>query len=163
MDQNEIKKLVAKYLSEGIELSKIQDILKNKHDANMTFLELRLLASELENIDWAALNPEDETPEEEAPAETDNTDAAEVIDGEPVEDDLSTPEYSGNTTVEVSKLVRPGAVANGSVKFGSGATAEWILDQFGRLSLDKAEGKPTPQDLEEFQLELQKALAGGAV
>jgi hypothetical protein len=28
----------------------------------------------------------------------------------------------------------------------------------GRLGLDKAEGKPTEQDLKEFQEELQKAL-----
>lgn len=160
MDQNEIKKLVAQYLNEGIELSEIQDILKNEHNTNMTFLELRLLASELENVDWAALKQEEET-EEEAKEEDDK------IDDTSTEEDLTTPEgeeaQPGNTVVEVNKLVRPGAVANGSVKFGSGASAEWVLDQFGRLGLDKTQGKPTPEDLEEFQIELQKALAGGAI
>jgi len=64
----------------------------------------------------------------------------------------------GKTTVEVSKVVRPGAVASGSVKFGSGVTAEWVLDQLGRLGLEKASGKPTQQDVKDFQVELQKLL-----
>ena len=65
---------------------------------------------------------------------------------------------TGKTTVEVSPIARPGAVASGSVKFGSGVTAEWMLDQYGRLGLDKPTGKPTEQDIKEFQIELQKAL-----
>jgi hypothetical protein len=142
MGTDESKKIIAKLLADGISLSDIQGILAKDHDIRMTFLELRLIASELENVDWGKFNKE-----------------------EPVDDDKaktkdSTPsqEISGRTVVEISKLVRPGAVASGTVSFGSGAKAEWILDQMGRLGLDKAEGKPTEQDLKEFQEELQKAL-----
>jgi hypothetical protein len=62
----------------------------------------------------------------------------------------------GKTTVELSKIARPGTAASGTVKFGSGVTAEWVIDQFGRLGLDKASGKPDEQDIREFQVELQK-------
>jgi hypothetical protein len=65
----------------------------------------------------------------------------------------------GATVVEVSKLAMPGTVMNGSVKFGSGVTADWFLDQMGRLALDKVEGgKPNEKDIQEFQLELRKML-----
>ena len=70
----------------------------------------------------------------------------------------SSPALRGKTTVELSPLVRPGAIASGSVKFGSGASADWFLDQQGRLGLEKAKGQPDRQDIQEFQIELQKAL-----
>jgi hypothetical protein len=69
-------------------------------------------------------------------------------------------ELIGATVVEVSKLVRPGAALSGSVKFASGVKADWVLDQMGRLGLEKPTGKPTPEDIKEFQVELQKKLRG---
>ena len=68
----------------------------------------------------------------------------------------------GKTVVNVSKLVRPGAVMSGDVKFKSGARAEWSLDPIGRLSLNPAgsSGSPTEEDLQDFQIELQKSLQG---
>ena len=63
--------------------------------------------------------------------------------------------------VEINKIARPGAVLSGSVKFASGASAQWVLDQFGRLMFENAKGKPTKEDLVEFQEELQKKVSGG--
>ncbi|MCF6175237.1 MAG: hypothetical protein L3J71_05690 [Victivallaceae bacterium] len=140
MDNNEIKKFMAKELNEGTSLSDIQKLLADEHETKITFLDLRILASELENIEWE--KPEEPAEEEEAEAEVEQ------------------PEATG-TVVEVSKLIRPGAVANGSVKFASGATAEWILNQQGQLGLDKAKGEPTEDDIKEFQVELQKVFAQG--
>ena len=54
------------------------------------------------------------------------------------------------------RRAKPGTVANGSVKFGSGVTADWYLDQTGRLGLTNNTGKPTETDIMEFQEELQK-------
>jgi DNA-binding transcriptional MerR regulator len=166
MEEIEIKKIVAQKLSEGISLSDIQKQLSDEHDVKMTFLDLRLLASELENVDWESFNKEEETPEE-----TDELDEAVDSPGEDTmhedgdyqaaDEALDAP--SGGTVVELSKLARPGAVASGSVKFGSGASAEWILDQMGRLALSNASGEPTQDDIQEFQMELQKALTGGGV
>ena len=58
--------------------------------------------------------------------------------------------------MEKSGLVRPGALASGTVSFGSGAKAEWIVDQMGRLGLENVVGEPTEEDFAEFQQELRK-------
>lgn len=151
MESIEIKKIVAEQLAKGVELSDIQTILNKEHNVNMTFLELRLLASELDQVDWGQFNKEEEKKDEKA-----GTDDDLAEDGEE-----SSLDGDGQTVVEVSKIARPGAVMSGSVKFASGASAEWVLDQFGRLGLEKSQGKPTPEDLEQFQTELQKQLTGG--
>ena len=106
----------------------------------MTFLELRLLASEIENIDWTKNEKEIEQKKEDK------------------ENSEETEEASGKTVVEINRLARPGIAMHGTVKFASGASADWILDQAGRLGFEKSDGKPTPEDIQEFQEELQKSL-----
>ena len=172
MDQKQIKEFIAQKVPEGYSLSKIQDMLKEQ-GVHITFMELRLLASEIEEGVWkkteeakaaaepvkdiapAAADPEDADafPEEEPPA----PEAAPIPESAPNAADQSAPAAPrGKTTVELSKIARPGTAASGTVKFGSGVTAEWVVDQFGRLGLDKASGKPDQQDIQEFQMELQK-------
>ncbi len=164
MNQQQIKDFIAQKVPEGLSLSKIQDLLKEQ-GVHITFMELRLLASEIEEKVWK------QTEKEEAPAEPAPQDlAAPAADN--AEDDLpdepvpppapaEPPQNApgaprGKTVVELSKIARPGAAASGSVTFGSGVTAEWLIDQFGRLSLDNPSGKPDQQDIKEFQIELQK-------
>lgn len=148
MKQDEIKKIVAEKLNGGIGLSEIQKILADEHQVKMTFLELRLLASELENIQW-------EKPEEPKEEEEDEEEAA-------PENLVEQSAGNGQTTVEISRLARPGAMMHGSVKFASGPTAEWILDSRGQLGLDKLNGgEPTEDDIKEFQAELQQAISNG--
>lgn len=172
MDNNKIKTIVAELTAKGLSLSDIQKILVNDYKLQITFLDLRILASELENVDWDANSKK--TKEEAAPAPKADAEASEESDlseedstVEPAEEnagaDLSqNQEGKGTTVVELSKLVRPGAVANGTVKFASGVTAEWILDQYGRLGLDKPTGKPDQNDIAEFQKELQRILSSMA-
>ncbi len=171
MDQKQIKEFIAQKVPEGYSLSKIQDMLKEQ-GVHITFMELRLLASEIEEQVWKkteetkaaaepvkdiapAAEPAEEAeafPEEEPPAP-----AAPMQEPEPTAADQAAPAAPrGKTTVELSKIARPGTAASGTVKFGSGVTAEWVVDQFGRLGLDKASGKPDQQDIQEFQVELQK-------
>lgn len=146
MKQNELKKIIAEKLNSGIGLSEIQKILADEYQVKMTFLELRLLASELENIQWEKPEEPKEEPEEEDVPENLVEQSAE----------------NGTTTVEISRLARPGAMLHGSVKFASGPTAEWILDNRGQLGLDKLSGgEPTEDDIKEFQVELQKAISSG--
>ena len=168
MDQKQIKDFIAKKVPEGYSLSKIQDMLKEQN-VNITFMELRLLASEIEESVWKKSEPEEpKKPEpdaadlsadadQELPADLEGEDDS--LSGEPQENEKGKGAIAGKTVVELSKIVRPGAVASGTVKFGSGVTAEWILDQTGRLGLDKPTGKPTEQDIREFQVELQKLFA----
>ena len=143
MNQHELKNFVAAELKKRTSLSDIQKLLSDEHQYKITFLELRLLASELEEI--------------VAKMADDDRKAAAVKKAEEPKEEEKIP--ASKTRVEISKLARPGSLANGTVQFASGASAEWVLDHYGRLGLDKAKGKPTEADLKEFQTELQEQLA----
>ena len=152
MDEMTVKRFVAKKLHEGIKLSDIQNMLAEELECKMTFLELRLMAAELEDVDWEKFDPaEKKDPAEEAEAPAENSAATE----NPAENEAA-PAAAGKTTVELSRLTRPGAMAHGTVNFGSGASAEWLIDEMGRLGLDKVSGEPTENDIAEFQTELRK-------
>lgn len=169
MDQKQIKDFIARKVPEGYSLSKIQDMLKEQ-GVHITFMELRLLASEIEEQVWKQTEKEDTPPPAEEPAADMPQEEAMDADAVPEEEQAPIPPAAphpdapaaprGKTVVELSKIARPGAAASGTVKFGSGVTAEWIIDQMGRLGLDKASGQPDQQDIREFQMELQKLFAG---
>lgn len=149
--ENDIKIFMASRIAEGISLSDIQNEVNEKFQLSMTYMDIRILAAGLD-IDWqakAAAKAEEEkkeeenAPEEAAPAEP------------PAETD-------GKTVVEISKLMRPGTALSGSVKFASGATADWYIDQTGRLGLENLVGnQPSQDDIQQFQVELEKAVYGG--
>ena len=167
MDQNKIKEFIAQKVPEGYSLSKIQDMLKEQ-GVHITFMELRLLASEIEESVWKKTEKADEPPApapepaQEQPAIPEDQEAlpeeeAPVPPAEPeAPADAAPAAPRGKTVVELSKIARPGAAASGTVKFGSGVTAEWVVDAYGRLGLENASGKPDRQDIQEFQMELQK-------
>ena len=152
---NEIKKFMAQKIKEDVSLSEIQKLIEEKFKKRMTFLDVRLMASTLDSIDW------DEEAAKETAAEKAEKEAAES-EKELEESDTANEVSGGKCIVELSKLVKPGAVAHGSVKFPSGASGSWILDQMGRLGMEKAEGEPTEDDLKAFQMELQKIFSKGA-
>ena len=164
MDNTAIKKFIAERVAEGVSLSKIQDELTAQGN-KMTFMELRLLASEIENDIFKQQEaPAEPAPEETpAPAQDAAPAAAEAAPAAPAQDAAAPAEEAnkvrGNTTVTVSPIQRPGYYATGTVKFGSDAEAEWFLDQSGRLGLDPTNDmKPDQQDIAEFQQELRKAV-----
>lgn len=141
-DDLAVKRFVAQKLHEGIALPEIQKLLAEELNCRMTFLDLRLLAAELEDVDWKQFDPK-----EPVKTEKDDADDADGVDAVPV---------GGATQVEISQLARPGALAHGTVRFASGASAEWLIDQMGRLGLDKVSGEPTETDFSEFQAELKR-------
>jgi hypothetical protein len=146
-NENEIKKFMAKKIKEEISLAEIQKLIEEKFKKRMTFLDVRLMASTLDSIDW----------EKEAAKETAEDKAAKEAeeDEKTLEEGDAPVEGEGKCLVELSKLVKPGSVAHGSVKFPSGASGNWMLDQSGRLGMEKTEGEPTEDDLKAFQTELQ--------
>ncbi|MDD5596724.1 MAG: hypothetical protein PHV82_02190 [Victivallaceae bacterium] len=146
--ENDIKKFMAQKLGEGLSLAEIQKLIEEKFNKRMTFLDIRLMASALDTVDW-----EKEAAREKAEAEKD----PETAD-KPEKD---TADKKGKCVVELSKLVKPGAVAHGSVKFPSGVSGNWVLDQMGRLGMEKNTGEPTEADLKAFQKELQKLFSRG--
>ena len=139
-----MKKFIAEKIAEETPLAEIQKALNQQFGTKLTFLEVRLLASELDSIDWSkkaekAPAPQEENASEKAEAVTPEADAT-----------------NGKTIIEMSKIERPGIMASGSVKFISGVSAEWMIDNTGRCGLDKVNGKPTEEDFMDFQKELQK-------
>ena len=151
MDDMTIKRFVAQKLQEGVKLSDIQTMLADELQCRMTFLELRLLAAELEDVDWSKFDPQEKKAEEPA------AEAAPAADDDAAEPAAeAAPAAAGSTVVELSRLSRPGAMAHGTVTFASGVTAEWLIDEMGRLGLDKVSGQPTEQDIQDFQVELRK-------
>ena len=175
MTHDEIKQFIADRTREGNNLSRIQDMLAEQ-GVKMTFMELRLIASEIETSFWQKAEPAPEpAPEEKAPAAP--ADAAQVDDGGfPDEDaagqvppeapaqeapagDAGEAAPRGRTSVTVDQLQRPGFLATGTVTFGSGASGNWCLDQMGRVMFEKLNGKPDRIDIQEFQMELQRVFA----
>jgi len=175
MTHDEIKAFIAARTREGHNLSKIQDMLAEQ-GVKMTFMELRLIASEIETSFWQQAEPQPEpAPEAEKPAQDampeeedlpadgpgaeqlPPDDAAPAEEAPAADDGKTAPR--GRTTVTIDQLARPGFLATGGVSFGSGASGNWCLDQMGRLMFEKLEGKPDRQDLQEFQLELQRMFA----
>ena len=150
----EIKKFMAQKIKEEVSLADIQKLIEEKFKKRMTFLDVRLMASSLDSIDWeqeaAKKTAEKEAEKEAAEAEKNAGEAEAPADA------------AGQCVVELSKLVKPGAVAHGSVKFPSGASGNWLLDHTGRLGMEKVEGEPTEDDLQAFQTELQNMFSKGA-
>lgn len=70
------------------------------------------------------------------------------------------PSGAGKVTVDVDRVVRPGAVVSGSVTFSDGASTKWAMDQYGRLMLDagKKGSQPSGADVQAFQQELSRQL-----
>ena len=157
--ENNIKIFMAEKIAAGVSLSDIQNMVNAEFKQNLTYMDIRIMASELE-IDWQQLNPQkeaavedvtaveaakktEEVPAEEAPAE-------EAAPGMP---DLS------DTKIEISKIARPGMMFSGSVTLANGSTADWYLDNMGRLGVDNLQGdQPGQEDIEKFQIALQLEL-----
>ena len=146
MNDIEIKKFMAERLDAGASLSDIQKEIQEKFKRKMSYMDVRIMASTLENIDWTKNDPVEV-----------EKDQNEELDLEASE----TEPGDGTTTVEISKLVRPGAAMSGTVKFASGAKADWILDQRGGLGFDNVVGKPSEEDTKAFVAELQKMVQSG--
>lgn len=170
MTQQEIKAFIADGIAQGLSLSKIQDAL-TAEGTHITYMELRLLASEIEVSQLEKLDkPKAKPAAPAAPAEPAPVPGMEEGDDE----ELTPPEApaalsageaapetapaAGKTVVEVNPIAKPGFLVHGSVKFASGVTADWFLDQDYRLGLSNNSGKPTETDIMEFQKELQKVL-----
>ena len=157
----EIKRFMAEQLQQGLSLSEIQQLVNDKFKVKMTYMDIRILASELDTIDWKALDPRAQAEaakkaKEEAEAKAAEAAALGPEAAEDVPGTAAAPAGQGSTVVELSKIARPGMMLSGTVKFASGSTADWYVDQMGRLGLENLKGeKPTPEDVEAFQIELE--------
>jgi hypothetical protein len=139
------RQAVAAWINDGLKLSEIQKRLESDFGFRVTYLEVRLLVDDLK------LQPKDPPP----PAKP-----AAPVAPETVEEAPAGLPGAGNVSVTVDQLTKPGALVSGKAKFSDGKSADWFLDQTGRLGLAPAEKgyKPPAADLQEFQLVLQAEL-----
>ena len=142
------------WVEEGKGLSDIQKLLKEEFEMNLTFMDVRFLVSDQElrlkalkkqKLDEAVAMEEGGQPE--PPGDEYTLEEEEASSGKGV-------------SVEVDKVVRPGATASGSVTFSNGKKAEWHIDQYGQLGIVPPEEgfQPPEADIQEFQVELRNAL-----
>ena len=151
---------VGKWVEEGLKLSEIQSKLASEFGIRVTYMELRFLLDDLK------LKPKDKEPPA-APTLASKPPApggpAAKQPPPPAEDELEEEPAGagGGVSVNVDQVTRPGALVSGKVTFSDGQTADWYLDQAGRLGVvAKQQGyKPSQADLMAFQAELQNELA----
>lgn len=155
------KKTVAAWINEGAKLNDIQKRLAAEFAITLTYMEVRMLVDDLKVM------PKDPPPPPAPPKAPEPVPLQVMPDEEPPlaadvpgAEEASTDLTGGRVTVTVDKLTRPGALVSGGVTFRDGVTAQWYLDQQGRLGLASSkEGyKPAAADVQAFQIELDKEL-----
>ncbi|MEO8353262.1 MAG: hypothetical protein ABI680_16155 [Chthoniobacteraceae bacterium] len=158
---DEQKKLVAAWIEEGLKPSDIQSRLESEFNLRVTYMDVRFL------IDDLKLMPKDPEPPP-APVETPPAESAPApapagapaVENSSITDD-SIPSTGGGVSVKVDSITRPGAMVSGRVTFSDGKTAEWYLDQMGRLGMVPPEPgyRPAEKDVTEFQAALERELS----
>ena len=158
--EKELERQIAAYMTEelakGTGLSELQTLVNEKFDQHLTYMEIRIIASELQ-VDWNANDPKaaaaaKEKAKREEEAKKAEAEAEKAAEGAPSQG-------AGKTTVTVNKINPPGTLASGTVTFASGSTADWYVDQTGRPGIDNLKGNPpTREEAQAFMMELQKVL-----
>jgi hypothetical protein len=146
------KQDVRNWLAEGSSLSDVQKRLREEHQIAMTYMDVRLMVLEL----GAAVKDKPQPKPVDAPSTTDADPQNATVDELPGSD--GTP---GGVSVTADRVVQAGALASGTVTFSDGVTANWMLDQTGRLGLSSTSQpgyRPSPEDVQAFQIELQAKL-----
>jgi len=148
---------VTAWVLQGAKLSEIQTRLAEEFKIKLTYMEVRFLVDDLK---LKLKDPEPPKVVEPPPAAKPAAAPAaskQTLSGK----EASLPSGGGKVSVGVDQITRPGAIVSGKVTFSDGQTADWHLDQTGRLVLvSKQQGyKPSPADVQDFQIALQQEVA----
>jgi hypothetical protein len=146
------KAAVTQWIQEGHSLADVQRLLREDYEISMTYMDLRFL---VDDLDIAVVEEEAEVIEApEAEAEEDAT-------AEPSEAELVDEGGNGSVTVDVDAIMRPGSLVSGTVVFSDGVSLGWQLSAAGQLGLipgDDPEYRPSPEDVQSFQSQLEEVL-----
>jgi hypothetical protein len=144
----EQKKLVAAWVTEGASLAEVQRRLKEELALTATYMDVRFLVDDLQ------LQLKEQPKQSEAVDRL----AAAKQEGETAR----TGPPPGGVSVTMDTITKPQALVSGKVTFSDGETAEWMLDQTGRLGLNPATPgyRPSEADVMTFQQELQRVVQG---
>ena len=149
------KSAVAVWITDGKSLADVQKHLREKYSISMTYMDVRFLVDDL-NITFAE-------PEDDDAIDEDSEKEAEDVKAEDVKSEDAEAEMVNDTgvSVEVDTLMRPGALVSGSVTFSDGKLLNWQLSSTGQLGLlpgDDPDYRPSPEDVQSFQDQLQEVL-----
>lgn len=135
---------VRQWIAEGLKLSDVQKRLETEFGLRPTYMEVRFLVDDLKVM------PKDPEP----PKVPEKTEAPLATATEPA------PSALGGVRVTVDAVTRPNAMVSGRVVFSDGEGAAWLVDQYGRPGLvaDTKAYRPSPADMQEFQVLLEKEL-----
>ena len=146
-------KQLREWATEGKSLSEIQKRMEMDLGLRVTYMELRFLMDDY--------SIEQGSPEKKAPVKNGEPKMESKADvSEVPAEEAQDAELAGGVTVDVDPIVRPGAILSGGVVFGDGVKAKWYLDQMGRLGLDGVAKnyRPSDEDVQDFQMQLQRIL-----
>jgi hypothetical protein len=140
---------VSAWVAEGATLSQIQERLSSQLEVSMTYMDVRFL---VDDLNLALVEKEEPKPPEVAAAEEAPAEAAAPA--------APTAQGAGVVTVEVDTIAQPHAMVSGLVTFSDGEKADWYIDHQGRPGMAaRTPGyRPTPQDINDFQVKLDAAL-----
>lgn len=151
---------VAGWVTEGLKLSEIQSRLASELGVKLTYMEARFLVDDLK---LTLKDPEPPKPiapigsDAKLPADKLDASKGTALPPAPTEPALG----GGKVSVTVDQVTRPGSLVSGKVTFSDGQTADWYLDQMGRLGLAPRQPgyKPVPADIQQFQIALESEMA----
>jgi hypothetical protein len=148
----EQRQRVTEWILEGAKLAEIQKRLLEL-GVKLTYMEVRFLVDDLKLTPKDPEPPKVVAPPAAAPAKltAEKTPAPEG----------TLPASGGQVSVSVDQLTKPGTMISGKVTFSDGQIADWYLDQTGRLGVVPAQQgyKPSPADVQQFQIALQQEVA----
>lgn len=149
------KSAVKKWVDEGCGLNEIQRRLASEFQLNLTYMDVRFLVIDL-GLEIKEQKRAAPIPTLQAPP----AGAGPAPAPPPLGDEGDEGVGGGGVQVELDRITRPGAVISGTVTFSDGTAAKWMLDQQGRLGLDagKPGYRPSPEDVQEFQMILSQKL-----
>ena len=157
--EQQIAAFMSEELAKGTSLSQLHGMVNEKFQTHLTYMEIRIIASELQ-VDWNANDPKAIATAKEKAKKEEEARAAEAEAAMAAENgEAPAGDAPGKCVVTVNKVNPPGILASGTVTFSSGSTADWYVDQTGRPGIGNLKGEqPTQQEAEEFMVELQKVL-----
>jgi len=152
-------KLVAQWIEQGAKLAEIQTRIASEFKITMTYMDVRFLVDDLKLVpkDPEPVKTPEPVPTPPAPVSV-ATKQSHVNDLKPLP--FQPPGATG-VSVSVDQIARPGTLVSGRVTFSDGMSAEWSLDQTGRLALAAQQKgyRPSQPDVQAFQQALQAELA----
>jgi len=132
---------VRQWIDQGLKLSDVQKRLEADFGLRPTYMEVRFLVDDLRVM-----------PKDPDPPKTPEPGAVAAA--------AAPAPALGGVQVTVDAVTRPNALVSGRVTFSDGQGAAWLVDQYGRPGLvpDTKGYRASPQDMQDFQVALEKEL-----